>query len=146
MPSRIAITQAIISSAPDAPMQWACIDLVDDTESSSACSPKTRRIASRLELVVVLGAGAVRVEVVDVLGREAGVGEAQLDRRRRPSRTGGFSWGRSWKSFLSLRIRHRRRALSAPLAAVRTSPWVMSPRGSWNRPSSRSALSASFRS
>ena len=32
MPLRIAMTQAISSSAPDAPMQWACIDLVEDTE------------------------------------------------------------------------------------------------------------------
>jgi hypothetical protein len=46
MPSRIAITQAISSSAPDAPRQWACIDLVEEIESLWAWSPKTRLIAA----------------------------------------------------------------------------------------------------
>ena len=27
-------------------MQWACIDLVDETDSLSACLPKTRRMAA----------------------------------------------------------------------------------------------------
>ena len=40
--------------------------------------------AARLDLVVGLGAGAMRVDVVDVLRGEPGVGEAEAHRRRRP--------------------------------------------------------------
>ena len=42
----------------------------------------------RLDLVIILGAGAMRVEVVDVFGREAGIGEAGRIAAAGPSTVG----------------------------------------------------------
>jgi len=43
---RIASRVATSSIAPDAPMAWPCIDLVELIASFSACVPNTARIAA----------------------------------------------------------------------------------------------------
>ena len=59
------------SIAPPAFRQWPTIDLVDDTGNRARCAPNTSPQRRHLGLVVQPRAGAVRVDVIDLIGRHA---------------------------------------------------------------------------
>ena len=66
--SCIASTVNTDSMPPAAPSRWPVIDLVELTASFFAWSPNARLIAMRLGDVAERRRGAVRVDVVDLVG------------------------------------------------------------------------------
>ena len=78
MPSRMASTEKIASTAPAAPSRWPMADLVEDMDSLPAALPTSALDRLQLDLVAERRRGAVGVDVVDVGGANAGA----LERRR----------------------------------------------------------------
>ena len=76
---RSAITVTMNSSAAEAPIAWPWTALVELTARRVAWSPKTRLTIGGLGRVVQTGRGSVRVDVVDVFRRQAGLVERDLD-------------------------------------------------------------------
>ena len=64
-------------------MQWACIDFVEDTDELVGMGAEDVPDRRRLDLVVGFRSGAMGVDIVDVLGREPGIGKTGPHRRGR---------------------------------------------------------------
>ena len=84
--SSSAITVATASIPPAAPSACPCIDLVELTASLSACAPNTCRMAAVSVAVVRLRAGAVSVDIPDLLRLDAGIADGHAHGPRRAIR------------------------------------------------------------
>ena len=79
MPVSIALMQATDSMAPEAPSAWPIIDFVELTGMLVGALAEDALDRGRLGGVVGRRRGAVGVDVVDVVRRQAGVVERQAD-------------------------------------------------------------------
>ena len=70
--SRIASTEKIASTAPAAPSRWPMQDLVDDIEMLAGGIADQPLHRAEFDLVAKRGRGAMRIDVVDVAGGDAG--------------------------------------------------------------------------